>query len=67
MTWFLEWHFVRFHLNILFDLCLNRVTVRNVYTLMDYGDFVLGTTEKDDPYIQFLSLTDPAEGSFMQC
>lgn len=49
-----------------FDLCLNRVIVRNVYVLMDYGDFVLGTTQKDDPYIQFLSLTDPAEGAFMQ-
>lgn len=32
--------------------------VRNVYALFDYGDFIHGFT---DPYIQFLSTTEPAE------
>lgn len=36
--------------------------VRNVYMLADYGDFVAGSTERDDPYLQFLATTDPAEG-----
>lgn len=29
---------------------------------MDYGDFLVGSTETDDPYLQFLSTTDPTEG-----
>jgi hypothetical protein len=36
--------------------------VRNVYMLMNYGDFIIGTTDRADPYVQFLSTTDPAEG-----
>ena len=34
--------------------------VRNVYLLINYGDFVDGTTNKAPPYAQLLSLTDPA-------
>lgn len=34
--------------------------VRNVYMLIDYGDFVDGTTKKAPPYAQLLSLTDSA-------
>lgn len=34
--------------------------VRNVYLLINYGDFVDGTTTKAPPYAQLLSLTDAA-------
>ena len=35
--------------------------VRNVYMLVDYGDFVDGNTSNTAaPYLQFLSITDPA-------
>lgn len=30
--------------------------------VMNYGDFIVGSTNKANPYIQFLSITDPAEG-----
>ncbi|KAK0187819.1 aspartic peptidase domain-containing protein [Armillaria mellea] len=36
----------------------------NVYAVFNYGDFVAGgndTTIREDPYVQFLSTTDPAE------
>ncbi|KAF5360512.1 hypothetical protein D9756_004880 [Leucocoprinus leucothites] len=45
-----------------FDLVLGMAFMRNVYTLFDYGDFVLGanTTDEDkDPYVQMRSITDP--------
>ncbi|KAJ3553824.1 hypothetical protein NP233_g12559 [Leucocoprinus birnbaumii] len=48
-----------------FDLVLGMAFMRNVYTLFDYGDFVIGanTTDGDkNPYIQMLSITDPHEG-----
>ncbi len=32
----------------------------NVYLLIDYGDFIDGTTVTDKPYVQLLSMTDPA-------
>ena len=35
-------------------------TVRNAYLLINYGDFVDGTTTKASPYVQLLSVTDPA-------
>ncbi|RDB14602.1 Pepsin A [Hypsizygus marmoreus] len=44
-----------------YDMVLGMAFLRNVYTLMDYGDFIVDSTQKDDPYIQFLSTTDPAE------
>ena len=32
--------------------------VRNAYTLIDYGDFVEGTKNTADPYVQFLPITN---------
>lgn len=44
-----------------YDMVLGMAFLRNVYVLMDYGDFIIGSDEKDAAYIQFLSTTDPAE------
>ncbi|TFK70924.1 acid protease [Pluteus cervinus] len=44
-----------------YDMILGMAFLRNVYMLVDYGDFVVGSTQLDDPYIQFLSTTDPVE------
>lgn len=33
--------------------------MRNAYLLINYGDFVDGTTTKAPPYVQLLSVTDP--------
>jgi hypothetical protein len=33
--------------------------VRNAYLLINYGDYVDGTTTKIPPYVQLLSITDP--------
>jgi hypothetical protein len=41
-------------------IALIPATVRNVYLLINYGDFVDGTTTKAPPFAQLLSLTDPA-------
>jgi hypothetical protein len=41
-------------------IILISAAVRNVYLLINYGDFVDGTTNKAPPYAQLLSLTDPA-------
>ena len=45
------------------SLCLFTTfhTVRNVYILIDYGDFVDGTSSTADPYIQLLATTEPTE------
>jgi hypothetical protein len=42
---------------------MSRPSVRNVYALFNFGDFVEGGKNKDDPYIQFLTTTDPSEGA----
>lgn len=34
--------------------------MRNAYLLVNYGDFVDGTSTKAQPYVQLLSVTDPA-------
>ncbi|KAF8650126.1 hypothetical protein AX16_005363 [Volvariella volvacea WC 439] len=44
-----------------YDIILGMAFLRNVYMLVDYGDFVVGSTERDDPYIQFLSTTEVEE------
>ncbi|KAF8073930.1 aspartic peptidase domain-containing protein [Lyophyllum atratum] len=44
-----------------YDMVLGMAFLRNVYVLMDYGDFIIGSDEIDAPYIQFLSTTVPAE------
>lgn len=36
-------------------------TVRNVYILINYGDFVEGSSSTADPYIQMLATTEPVE------
>jgi hypothetical protein len=36
-------------------------TVRNIYILIDYGDFVQGTSNTADPYIQLLATTELTE------
>ncbi|KAI9448437.1 acid protease [Lactarius indigo] len=43
-----------------FDMILGMAWLTNVYLLIDYGDFVDGTTKTNDPYVQLLSMTDPA-------
>ena len=35
--------------------------MRNAYTLFDYGDFIPSSDEKDPPYMQLLSITEPSE------
>ena len=35
------------------------LAVRNAYLLINYGNFVDGTTTKAPPYVQLLSVTDP--------
>ncbi|KAI9448436.1 acid protease [Lactarius indigo] len=43
-----------------FDMILGMAWLTNVYLLIDYGDFVDGTTKTDKPYVQILPMTDPA-------
>ncbi|KAI0081265.1 acid protease [Panus rudis PR-1116 ss-1] len=38
-----------------YDMILGMTFLRNVYLLIDFGDFVDGSTNKNDPYIQLLS------------
>jgi hypothetical protein len=47
--------------NPTYDVIFGMAFLRNVYTLINFGDFIAGSTSKADPYIQFLSLTDPAQ------
>ncbi|KAF8496886.1 aspartic peptidase domain-containing protein [Russula emetica] len=43
-----------------YDLILGTSFLRNVYLLVDYGDFVDGSVNTTaDPYVQLLSVTDP--------
>ncbi|KAJ7029302.1 aspartic peptidase domain-containing protein [Mycena alexandri] len=44
-----------------YDIIFGMAFLRNVYTLIDFGDFVADSKGKADPYIQFLSITDPAD------
>ncbi|KAI0743537.1 acid protease [Daedaleopsis nitida] len=45
-----------------FDIILGMSFLRNAYMLINFGDFVDGALAKvGDPYIQLLSLTEPAE------
>ncbi|KAJ6549500.1 aspartic peptidase domain-containing protein [Mycena sp. CBHHK59/15] len=44
-----------------YDIIFGMAFLRSVYTLINFGDFVSGTTNKADPYIQFLSTTEAAE------
>lgn len=40
------------------------MSVRNAYTLIDFGDFLAESKGKGDPYIQFLSTTGLSDGGF---
>jgi len=44
-----------------YDTILGMAFLRNVYILIDYGDFVDGTSSTAAPYIQLLATTDPTE------
>lgn len=45
-----------------FDIILGMSFIRNVYALFNFGDFIAGSTaNRGDPYLQFLSTTDPSE------
>ncbi|KAF9783229.1 acid protease [Thelephora terrestris] len=44
-----------------YDVILGMAFLRNVYILIDYGDFVDGTSVTANPYIQLLATTDPTE------
>ncbi|KAJ6508387.1 aspartic peptidase domain-containing protein [Mycena sanguinolenta] len=46
--------------NPTYDVIFGMAFLRNVYTLVNFGDFIAGSTSKAAPYIQFLSITDPA-------
>ncbi|KAH9065101.1 acid protease [Lactarius deliciosus] len=46
--------------NSAYDVILGMAWLTNVYLLIDYGDFVDGTTRTGDPYVQLLPMTDPA-------
>jgi len=41
-----------------FDMILGMAFLRNAYLLVDYGDFVNGTTTIANPYVQLLSTTN---------
>jgi len=41
-----------------YDVILGMVFLRNVYLLINHGDFVDGTPTRAPPYVQLLSLTD---------
>ncbi|KAJ6585306.1 aspartic peptidase domain-containing protein [Mycena capillaripes] len=47
--------------NPTYDMIFGMAFLRNVYTLINFGDFIADSKGKADPYIQFLSITDPAE------
>ncbi|KAF8214330.1 hypothetical protein K438DRAFT_2149621, partial [Mycena galopus ATCC 62051] len=44
-----------------YDVIFGMAFLRNVYTLINFGDFIVGSTSKAYPCIQLLSLTDPAQ------
>ncbi|KAJ7213840.1 acid protease [Mycena pura] len=47
--------------NPTYDMVFGMAFLRNVVTLINFGDFVEDSTSKADPYIQLLSITNPAE------
>ncbi|KAJ7486168.1 aspartic peptidase domain-containing protein [Mycena galericulata] len=44
-----------------YDIIFGMAFLRNVYVLVNYGDFIAGSTSKAAPFMQFLSTTDPAQ------
>jgi len=47
--------------NPTYDIIFGMGFLRNVYTLINFGDFIAGSTSKAAPYIQFLSITNPSD------
>jgi len=45
----------------LFDAIFGMAVLTNMYVLLNYGDFIDGSSNTANPYIQFLSTTDPAK------
>ncbi|KAN0127405.1 Aspartic peptidase domain containing protein, partial [Lactarius tabidus] len=43
-----------------YDIIFGMAFLRNVYLLINYGDYVDGAKTKASPYVQLLSTTDPA-------
>ncbi|KAH9984887.1 aspartic peptidase domain-containing protein, partial [Russula vinacea] len=43
-----------------YDLILGMAFLRNAYLLINFGDFVDRTLRRGNPYVQLLSVTDPA-------
>jgi len=43
-----------------YDIILGMAFLRNVYLLINYGDYLDGSNTKAPPYVQLLSTTDPA-------
>ncbi|KAG6815160.1 hypothetical protein H0H93_010747 [Arthromyces matolae] len=44
-----------------YDMILGMAFLRNVYVLMDYGDFINDSNDTDVPYVQFLSTTNATQ------
>ncbi|KAJ7143496.1 aspartic peptidase domain-containing protein [Mycena crocata] len=47
--------------NPTYDIIFGMAFLRNVYTLVNFGDYIADSKGKSDPYIQFLSTTEPVE------
>ncbi|KAG7088168.1 hypothetical protein E1B28_012189 [Marasmius oreades] len=45
-----------------YDMIMGMNFLRNVYTLMEFGNWVDGVSDQMEPYMQFLSLTTPDQG-----
>ncbi|KAK7048656.1 peptidase A1 domain-containing protein [Favolaschia claudopus] len=46
--------------NPTYDMIFGMGFLRNVYTLINFGTFITDTMGKENPYIQFLAVTEPA-------
>ncbi|KAJ6584097.1 aspartic peptidase domain-containing protein [Mycena vulgaris] len=44
-----------------YDIIFGMAFLRNVYTLINFGDYIADSKNKGDPFIQFLSITEPRE------
>lgn len=49
------------YLSTLLSTVLTPLCQRNTYTLLNFGNFVEGTSNSSKPYVQLLSTTDPAQ------
>ena len=67
MIWSWEWPSVctLFLFKLFNHLLFQQTLVRYAYMVMNYGDFIVGSTNQTNPYMQFLSVTDPAQGIYI--